>query len=217
MCRLLAVRSVDGNYFKITDHLVKFSVIARESREYQGHGWGCAYRKNGKWELYRSIQPIWEDNLQKFGQTNILIVHCRSAFRDEGIRVENNMPFADSDQIFIFNGELQGVKIKEKGRIGAQKIFNFIRRFHLKNLNFREAFKKAIMIIERRSSYIKAMNCIIADEEKVYYCCFYNENREYYSLKRRLNSKISIICSDPYPGEGEEWREIKNRELGVFA
>ncbi len=57
-----------------------------------------------------------------FPTTKRLIVHARSAFQDKDIVVENNMPFYDDKYIFIFNGELNGVKIKSDGRIGAEKI-----------------------------------------------------------------------------------------------
>ena len=42
MCRLLAVKA--GSPFAITPHLEKFATISKHSKEYQGHGWGCAYQ-----------------------------------------------------------------------------------------------------------------------------------------------------------------------------
>src|ERR1035437_4291138 len=131
MCRLLYVNS--KNNFSIPDYLEKFAEISKNSREYQGHGWGCAYWQNSTWNYYKNVKPIWEDNLTQLKFCNRLIVHARSAFKDEGIEVENNMPFFDDKYIFIFNGELRGVKIKEEGRIGAEKIFNYIKRFDKTN------------------------------------------------------------------------------------
>ena len=46
----------------------------------------------------------------------------------KGIKIENNMPFTGGNYVYVFNGELRGVRIKEKGRIGAEKIFNYINR-----------------------------------------------------------------------------------------
>ena len=127
MCRILWVRSEKP--IEITDHLKHFASISRDSNEYQGHGWGCAWIENGLWKIYRNIKPVWEDDLSSFGTTNLLLAHARSAFRDEGIEVENNMPFFDGKKVFIFNGELKGVRIREQGRIGAEKIFNYIKYF----------------------------------------------------------------------------------------
>lgn len=90
------------------EHLAAFTRVARNSREYQGHGWGCAWLEDGRWRLYHDIRPIWEDDWRPPGRTTLLLAHARSAFRDEGIRVENNMPFHDGERVFIFNGELHG-------------------------------------------------------------------------------------------------------------
>ena len=111
MCRLLAVRA--GSPFAITPHLEKFASISRHSKEYQGHGWGCAYQDmEGAWQIYKNINPIWEDDLSVFPDTRLLVAHARSAFEDRDIVIENNMPFFDGRTVFVFNGELRGVRIK---------------------------------------------------------------------------------------------------------
>ena len=127
MCRLLCVRRKNG--FAMRPHLEALAAIARNCQEYQGHGWGCAWLDDTTWRLHHNIRPIWEDDLARFGQTTLMLAHARSAFRDEGIAVENNMPFFDGERVFIFNGELRGVRLKATGRIGAEKVFNFITRF----------------------------------------------------------------------------------------
>ena len=111
MCRLLYVRA--PSEYPIVQHLAIFAQIAKNSQEYQGHGWGCAYLRNGQWRTYHNILPIWEDDLTQFGSTALLLAHARSAFEDRDIDVRNNMPFFDGRYVFIFNGELRGVKIKE--------------------------------------------------------------------------------------------------------
>ena len=118
MCRILYARA--DSEFAIADMLGPFAELSRNSSEYQGHGWGCAWSEDGGWRQYHDIRPVWEDDLAQFGDTSLLLVHARSAFRDEGIVVDNNMPFSDGESIFIFNGELRGVRIKSDGRIGAE-------------------------------------------------------------------------------------------------
>jgi glutamine amidotransferase len=163
LCRLLFVNSKIK--FPIVDYLHKFAEIAKCSREYQGHGWGFGFWDNNKWTYYKNIKPIWEDDLAQFGKSNRIIAHVRSAFKDEGIVIENNMPFYDEKYNFIFNGELRGVKIKEKGRIGAEKIFNFIKRFDKGNI--KDALHRGTEIISKKSAYVKAMNIIITDNYSV--------------------------------------------------
>jgi predicted glutamine amidotransferase len=191
MCRLLLVKS--DKLLEAETHLKKFALIAKQSKEYQGHGWGCSLLENDKWKHYKSIKPIWEDDLSRFGNANVLVAHARSAFRDEGIAVENNMPFHDNKHVFIFNGELRGVKINSEGRIGAEKIFNFIKRFDKGDMQ--EAIRKAVEIIKKRTSYIRAMNFVIADSENVYAYSLFNEDQDYFTMRYSEEEHL-IICSE---------------------
>ncbi len=211
MCRLLFVQN--KSEFSVNEHLSKFATIAKNSKEYQGHGWGCSYLIDNEWVHYKNIKPIWEDNLEQFPESKRLIVHARSAFEDKDIVVENNMPFYDDKYVFIFNGELRGVKIKADGRIGAEKIFNFIKRFDKSGMD--EALPKGVSVIDKRSSYIRAMNIIIAEKESVHYSSLYNEDEEYFQMHYKQNNNELIICSEVYPGE-TGWNKIANKSNGVF-
>jgi len=211
MCRLLLVKAKAG--FSIAQHLENFAEIARNSREYQGHGWGCAYIRDGEWRVYRNISPVWEDDLRQFGSTTLLLAHARSAFKDEGIEVANNMPFDRGPVQFIFNGELRGVRIRETGRIGAEKLFNYIMRFHKGNLW--AALEKAAGIIEKRTDYIRAMNIIMVDRQTVCVSSLFNEDADYFTLHFTEAGDTLIVCSAPYPGE-TGWRKIPNNTIRTF-
>ncbi|MCF6269545.1 MAG: hypothetical protein L3J41_07535 [Melioribacteraceae bacterium] len=211
MCRLLFVQN--KNNFLISEHLLKFASIAKNSKEYQGHGWGCSYLLDGNWVHYKNIKPIWEDDIKEFGKTKRLIVHARSAFEDRDIVVENNMPFYDNKYIFIFNGELRRVKIKADGRIGAEKIFNFIKRFDKDGME--NALSKGVDIIKKKSAYVRAMNIIIAEIDKVHYSSLFNEDAEYFQMYFKQSKNELIICSEIYPNE-TGWNKIENKSNGVF-
>ena len=211
MCRLLYVRAEQE--FEIADYLKKFALISKNSKEYQGHGWGFAYRKEDRWQVYKNIKPIWEDNLEVFGKTTLFVAHARSAFQDKDIRVENNMPFISDDIIYIFNGELHGVKLLEKGRIGAEKIFNFILRFYKGDLL--KALQKGTDIIEKRSKYIRAMNIIIADKKQACLSSLFNEDDEYFTMHLKKDETNLVICSVPFPDD-DGWKKIENRTVKVF-
>ena len=205
MCRLLAVRS--QNPFDPRDYLTRFAFIARNSKEYQGHGWGCAWRDDGRtWKIYRNIRPVWEDDLSRFPKTSLLVAHARSAFEDRDICVENNMPFTDGERVFIFNGELRGVKIREEGRIGAEKIFNFIRRFD--SGDTLGALKKATVLIRNRTKQIRAMNIILAKENAIYLSTFFTGDEEYFTIRYKEGPEL-VICSEAFPSE-EGWQSIAN-------
>ena len=205
MCRLLTVRS--QTRFAIEPHLGKFAQIAKNSKEYQGHGWGCAYLDPaGHWQFYRNIKPVWEDDPGRFGETTLLVVHARSAFEDKNIVVENNMPFFDGRTVYIFNGELRGVKIREEGRIGAEKIFNYIRRFDRGNT--RQALAKAVAIIKKRTRHIRGMNIIMVNETGIFVSSYFTEDESYFTMSYRQGDDL-VICSDPYPSE-INWHNIAN-------
>ncbi len=211
MCRLLYVNS--KNEFSISEYLERFADVSQKSKEYQGHGWGCAYLMNNTWKYYKNVKPIWENEFSSFGSTKRLIVHARSAFKDEGIVVENNMPFYDDKYIFIFNGELRGVKIKEEGRIGAEKIFNYIKRFDKGDL--KDALCKGKEIITKKSSYVRAMNIILSDKNASYVYSQFNEDDEYFTMYSKSTNDTIIVCSDPFIGE-EGWQPIPNNSLTEY-
>jgi glutamine amidotransferase len=211
MCRLLTVNSIKK--FDILPYLKDFAKIAKDSKEFQGDGWGIGYEFFGKMKFYHSLKPIWEDNINRFGKSNLIIVHARSAFNDDLKPVEHNMPFFDDKYSFIFNGELHGVKIKSEGKIGAEKIFNFIKRFDKRCL--KEAIKKSNKIIENRSEYIKAMNYIITDSENIYINSYFNKDREYFTLYKKECENTSVICSERF-GNDKAWQTIENKTITVI-
>ena len=211
MCRLLTVRS--NTTFSIEPYLIKFADISSNSKEYQGHGWGCAYRDEAAgWKLYKNINPVWKDDLSRFGKTTLLVAHARSAFEDRDIVVENNMPFCDGRTVFVFNGELRGVKIREEGRIGAEKIFNYIRRFDKDDT--RNALIKAVDIIKKRTRYIRGMNIIMVNDDGIFVSSYFSEDDMYFTMSYREGREL-VICSAPYPGE-KNWQPIANESVRVW-
>ncbi len=205
MCRLLFVKS--DAPVSMQHHLEKFAQTARNSPEDQSHGWGCAWLESEKWQFYHSIKPIWEDRFERFEPCDYFLAHARSAYRNEGIEVHNNMPFDDGERIFIFNGELQGVRIREAGRIGAERVFNFIKRFD--NGDMELAIQQGVDHLVRKSRYVRAMNFIIATANEAWVSTTFNENPEYFQLHAKLIDGTYIVSSAPYE-KSSNWTPIEN-------
>ena len=203
MCRILYVRS--ETRFAVSDHLRPFARLSRDSREFQGHGWGCAVLREGAWSLYRNLSPIWDDDVTRFGETTALVAHARSAFENRGIELANNMPFVDDRYAFSFNGELRGVRLDVPGRIGAEKVFNFIKRFDRGDML--AAMRRAVPIIARRTRHLRAMNFVIADTERGWVSTTFTQEPEYFTLHRKRAGNLVAVCSEPYPGEAG-WEPI---------
>ncbi len=208
MCRLLVVRSQE--LFDPAPHLVPFASLCKESKEFQGHGWGCAWREEPQgWQIYRNLCPIWEDDLTRFPRTSLFVAHARSAFEESEVTIENNMPFFDGERVFVFNGELRGVRIREQGRIGAEKIFNFIRRFDRGDPL--AALKKAVGILRNRSRSIRAMNILIVKGREIYLSTYFTEDEEYFTMRYKEGREL-VICSETYPFE-TDWSRIPNETV----
>ena len=211
MCRLLYVSAAAE--FDPAEHLRPFAELARASREYQGDGWGCALWQDGAWRLHHDVRPVWERELPNLGRTRRLLAHARSAFENRDVRVENNMPFHDGRYAFAFNGELRGVRLKEEGRIGAEKIFNFVKRFDRGEPA--AALRKALPLIEQRSARVRAMNLILADGERAWVATTFREDADYFTMRRKQRGGALAVCSEPYPGESG-WEPIPNDSVEVL-
>jgi predicted glutamine amidotransferase len=211
MCRLLVIR--DAEAFAISDQLRALAMIARHSREYQGDGWGCAWWDGHAWHAYRSVSPIWDDQLDRFGETRLLVAHARSAFRNEGIAVENNMPFVEDGVAFVFNGELRGVRLSAPGRIGADKLFYVLRQ--LGGARDTAALARAIDIVVRRTAYVRAMNLVIVHQGGIRVVSRFSENPDYFTMHVKQDRARIAVCSEPFAGDAG-WRPIANGSVLEF-
>ncbi len=208
MCRLLVVRSAEP--VSMAHHLRRFAQTAENSVEDQSHGWGCAWLESGKWRLYHNIMPIWEDRMQRFQRSAYFLAHARSAYRNEGIEVANNMPFDDGEKVFIFNGELQGVRIRGEGRIGAEKVFNFIKRFDGGDIE--SAIQRGVHHLVQKARYVRAMNFVIATREEAWLSTTYNENPDYFQMHRKQTADTCVISSTPY-ADDSGWTPLDNHSI----
>ena len=127
------------------------------------------------------------------------------------------MPFFDGERMFLFNGELRGVRIRERGRIGAEKVFNFVKRFDRGDL--RSALERGLPLIERRTRYVRAMNIIATDASlRVTVASRFNEDPDYFQLRRATVGGARVLCSEPYPESAgpAEWTPVANGAISPF-
>jgi len=210
MCRLLAVKDVAP--LAIADVLRPFAEVARRSSEFQGDGWGCAWWQGGAWALHRSSRAIWDDDFTDLGAARVLIAHARSAFRNEDIAVENNMPFLSDGHGFVFNGELHGVRLKEQGRIGAEKLFKFLLRFSRGEAS---GLTRGIAAVTRMTRSIRAMNFVLADGERFFAYSQFSENPDYFTVHTLRAGRRVVICSQPLSDEAG-WLPLERGVLEVL-
>lgn len=211
MCRLFAFRS---DYLCDTrEYLEAFADACKSSREYQGHGWGIYYITKKGPHLYRALHPIWEDDFSFLEQTRYGLVHARSAFKDEGIYLANNMPFLSPKYQFIFNGELHGVKIRSDGNTGAMKLFKLYQR--LLQDDAASGLDRTMRVINKKTDYIRAANIILGDGNQFYVYSDFNEDNQYFTLHTTMVENRFLISSEPF-AVASNWSDIKPKEVMVF-
>jgi glutamine amidotransferase len=164
---------------------------------------------SGRWKRYRSLTPIWEDSPPLPRKVEMLVLHARSAFRNEGIDVRNNMPFYRDDLCFVFNGELQGVRLRAPGRIGAEKIFHLILE---QRVGLQAALAATDRLVRSRSRYVRAMNVALTDGSAIYAHCRFGEKPDYFTLHYRAG-EVSGVSSEPLD---ESFRPMANGETRVL-
>ena len=197
MCRMLAIQANDT--VEVAPWMTAFSSACQESQEYQGHGWGVAWQDEGVWRHHRSVEPIWETTFT-IPRTRLAVVHARSAFRNEGIVVENNMPFVSDDFVFAFNGELRGVRLSAPGATGAARLDHLLRRFITSAEGDVEAgLERLDEVVTRRTEYVRALNLIVIDGQDVVMHSRYSEDPDYFTLYHTAlgdGPDTRIACSE---------------------
>ena len=112
------------------------------------------------------------------------------------LKSKNNMPFFDGSKVFIFNGELQGVRINEQGRIGAEKVFNFVKRFDRGDTL--SAIRQGVQLLTKKTQYVRAMNFIIAEQGQAWISTAFSENPGYFQMCQKFSEGEHVISSAPY-------------------
>ncbi|MBW2971260.1 hypothetical protein KY320_03810 [Candidatus Woesearchaeota archaeon] len=217
MCRFLII--IAEKQFDATSHLNSFAELCKNSEEFQGDGWGVCYPapKQEGWKCHRSIKPIWQEQhlFDSLPATKILVAHARSSFQDRGPNIEFTQPFVNEKLVFVFNGEISGVKIRARGNNGAQKLFTLIQQ------NSSNGYKEALQILKRliedNSEHIKAMNVGLLHQNKIYVLCKYSERPNYFGLhyyNGKDENEMQIVCSQPYGSY--DFKPIPNNQVLVI-
>lgn len=204
MCRFLIVKSKTP----LAPHtlLADFARMCQASRtpegDWQGDGWGMAWQKKGRWQLNKSLKPIWQDqdSFRQFSPTNLFLVHARSAsFTDQKGILEYNQPYTDGNLAFVFNGLIRGVKFNSPvpGKIGAQKILWLLKNQLKDSFSLRSVLKNLHQLLLDSSTSLRGLNVGFIQGNTVAALCAYNENPDYFTLYYFKNQNLSIICSQP--------------------
>lgn len=220
MCRFLLVKS--EKKINPQELLNQFAAMCQKSRapddDWQGDGYGIAWKERGQWKLTKSLLPIWKDkdSFSKIPTTNLLVVHARSAgFPQHKGNIDYNQPYLDGSLCFVFNGLIRGVTIqrKLKGEIGAQKIFNLIVE-ELDSGKPDEVLKTVDKLIVENSKKITGLNIGLVKDNRFYALCRYDGNKDYFSLHYAKDDEVTLLCSEPIGKY--DWKTMQKGEILVL-
>lgn len=220
MCRFLIVKSKEEinpvDFLNPLSDLSEKSVAPNGDRQWDG--WGIAWRENDKWEVKKSLKPMWEDK-EIFGQiprTDMLVAHARgSGFIKDTGEIEFNQPFIDGDICYVFNGTIYKVKLAIPliGKIGSQKIFSLI-KFELEKSEPQEVLKTVDKLILRNSEKVEGMNIGLVMGDKIYALNEYTDHADYYALYYFESPDLTMVSSEPFGSF--DWKRFEKGEVRGF-
>lgn len=204
MCRFLMFKSKKA--VKPDRLLSDFAKMCKNNSVWQGDGFGVAWMLDDRsWMLDKSLKPVWEDGekFKKIPATRLLVVHARGAsFSHQRGNIDFNQPYIDDSICFVFNGELYGVKLNAEGKIGAQKIFNLLKRTSLERVG---------NLLRKNSKKILGMNIGFIKGDSINVRCDYDEQKDYYTLRYYISDDLVMICSEQIGNY--KWKSMKKGEI----
>lgn len=223
MCRvLLANRPERFNAGEVLSAFADMCELSRtpEDNDWQGDGWGVSWlNEDDNWQTLKSTMPIWEDKnrFDEVGLSKTFISHARSkSFEHNELNIDHNQPYTDNDLAYVFNGVMRGVALKAEGEIGAQKVFNILKKYR-KNRSLVEAMAKLRDQINIATKELVATN-IIATDKKIasVLCNHWGKTSDYHSINYSLTESENIICSESLDLKDRSWSKMQNQQILSF-
>lgn len=217
MCRFLLVRSEKP--INPQPLLQEFAAMCKKSRapdgDWQGDGYGIAWNQDDKWQLHKSIEPIWKETetFKTVGGTNLFVAHARSAgFPQQKGVIDYNQPYINDTLCFVFNGMIRGVKLPFalEGKIGAQKLFSLIKNL-LQKETPETVLKKVDKLLRNNTTKIVGMNIGLVQNGAFYVLCDYADNDDYFGVRYIKDNNLTLVCSAPFGAY--HWKSMKKGEI----
>ena len=217
MCRFLVIDSKKN--ITVKNYLTDFSKMCKKSERFQGEGWSIVWKEGGEWSQYKSVKSKWEDKtiFNNIPTRSTYIIHARGAsFQKHKDFIGFNQPFISKENIFAFNGFINGVSIpyKVKGDIGSEKIFNLYLLLKNKYQDPTKALENLNKIITNNAKIIEAMNVCIINNGTVSTLCRYSDNKDYFTIQYKKTKKITIISSAEFGDH--KFNNMENNQILKF-
>ncbi len=226
MCRMLIAL---GN-FNIEALIHDFILMAADQNERHennidgpykhGDGWGTAYLENGQLKIFRSTQPVYEDdriNQFKNSKSNLVILHARKASKGR-VDIRNVHPFEcqlhGHRYLFFHNGTIHDPlpfdsDFTPKSDTDSERLFYYLLSGSHGQLSSDHLKAKLTQL----KNYTAA-NFILTDGETNFAGNWYSENPNYYTMKLLRKPELVIVASEVLPHyRAENWIKLENRDV----
>ena len=220
MCRFLIVKSKEK--INPVDFLVPLAELSEKSiapnGDRQWDGYGIAWQNNGRWDVKKSLAPMWEEQnlFEQIPKTDMLVAHARgSGFMKDKSEIAYNQPFTDGTACFVFNGTIYKVRlaISLDGEIGSQKLFSLL-KMQLKDKDPKTALEIVDRLVLRNSQKIEGMNIGFVVGRDIYVLNQYKAHEEYYGMYFYQSPELTLVCSEPFGSY--DWKKFEKGEVKSF-
>ena len=223
MCRLLAIRTIDGfspKYLTAFRELAENGKVRRGAALGHNDGWGIvSYSGNKPAYLAREPRSASDDpkylevmrTLSNNTGNGILVAHLRKAGRNGGpASVQNTHPFIDGRWTFAHNGGITRFNVKPRGLQGvtdSERFFRLLINRVENSSNFEEALRWSVSFVKRNYDY-SSLNFVLSDGNILYGYRDYNKDEDYYSLLYRINKNGVVFSQEPL--DSKVWSAVPN-------
>jgi len=224
MCRLFLYISRDTRYIP-SIYLERFINIARVGLSKKcgfkphGDGFGVVWVNDSGYGIYRSLNPIWREEIS-LPPAKLFLFHARKAGIGD-IHLLNTHPFVKKGLILAHNGNIYGfsrksIKYPVNGNTDSEKFLSILIDFLDYYGNLEKAFVESIKSIDLATE----LNMIIISilERKVigsnlYFKPRYNCPNYSTMWIKKTNSEL-LVASEPL--NNDNWSTL-SKEIGVLT
>lgn len=238
MCRMIGVAGVPDVSPQLLLHFRELATAGRFlTLDGPSHldGWGAGwFTRDGHPRVHKSTIPILDRKSGFFDALahlsletpRMALAHLRKASVG-GIAAENTHPFEADGWLFCHNGTLFDaeslplVAHDPVGKTDSERLFLFL--LEQMTAHGEQGLRRGIEHARQRphtsltflltnGTVLMAFREVGASEEAPP-----AELRRYYSLYLQVRSKMSIVCSEPLPMSGGQWKQLDNGELVIIS
>jgi len=224
----------DVEQVEIVDGLIKMSQGWGELDErntkleefVHNDGWGAVYLDNGKYNLYKSEMPCWDDpKLHDVEKKRIVMMHSRHTTQGS-VKKENSHPFQakyfGQDWFFCHNGTVYEELPEHpevQGETDSEKLFHLL----MENFDDKTDLSSIEKTVNTLTEY-SSLNSFLFNGESLYVVNKYNQYHDHFQLNLFMGDDLIVISSEiieltadrylrKFHNIDDNWEKLENGQI----